>query len=56
VLRWIIEHLDTSHADTATIPLLPKPKVILSEISQVEAGLWGAALLPLHELMPPPAP
>ena len=54
VLRWIIDHLDTSHADTATIPLLPKPKIILSEVSQTEAGLWGAALLPLHEFMPPP--
>jgi predicted NBD/HSP70 family sugar kinase len=55
VLRWIIDHLDISHADTATIPLLPKPQVILSEISQIEAGLWGAALLPLHEFMSPPA-
>lgn len=55
VLAWIIEHLDTSHVDTATIPLLPKPQIILSEISQIEAGLWGAALLPLHEFMSPPA-
>lgn len=55
VLRWISDHLDTTHADTASIPLLPKPRVVLSELSQAEAGLWGAALLPLHELMPPSA-
>lgn len=55
VLHWITEHLDTTHADTASIPLLPKPQVVLSEINQLEAGLWGAALLPLHELMSPPA-
>jgi predicted NBD/HSP70 family sugar kinase len=55
VLSWIVEHLDTTHADTASIPMLPKPQVILSEINQLEAGLWGAALLPLHELMSPPA-
>lgn len=53
VLQWIVNHLDATHADTITIPLLPKPQVILSEITQLEAGLWGAALLPLHEIMPP---
>jgi predicted NBD/HSP70 family sugar kinase len=55
VLGWIIEHLDTAHVDTASIPLLPKPQAILSEINQAEAGLWGAALLPLHEFMSPAA-
>ncbi len=51
VLRWFLNQLDIFHADTATIPLLPKPALIGSEIQDIEAGLLGAALLPLNELM-----
>lgn len=53
VLQWFVDHLDTSHADTASIPHLPKPLVKLGEIHDKEAGLWGAALLPLHAFMSP---
>ncbi len=55
VLQWFVDHLDASHADTASIPHLPKPTVKLSAIHEVEAGLWGAALLPLHVFMSPVA-
>ncbi len=55
VLQWFVEHLDATHADTASIPHLPKPGVKLSGIHDVEAGLWGAALLPLHAFMSPGA-
>jgi predicted NBD/HSP70 family sugar kinase len=53
VLGWFAEHLDVTHADTAGIRLLPKPSVLCSELGTVEAGLWGAALLPLHAFMAP---
>lgn len=53
VLQWFVEHLDATHADTASIPHLPKPPVRCGEIHDVEAGLWGAALLPLHAFMSP---
>lgn len=53
VLQWFVDHLDPSYADTKDIPMLPKPSVVRSEIADAEAGLLGAALLPLHDFMSP---
>lgn len=55
VLAWFARHIDISNADTANIPLLPKPEVVCSSLHDREAGLWGAALLPLHQFMSPGA-
>ncbi|MBI5382557.1 MAG: ROK family transcriptional regulator [Opitutae bacterium] len=56
VMRWFLEQIDISNADTAAIPLLRKPALLGSEITTVEAGLLGAAVLPLNEFMTPRSP
>lgn len=53
VLQWFVDHLDVTNSDTANIPKLPKPTICRSALDQAEAGLWGAALLPLHQFMSP---
>lgn len=56
VLAWLVEHLSVAHTDTARIPHLPQPRVIVSGLPGVEAGLLGAALLPLHAFFRGPSP
>ena len=55
VLTWLVEHLSVAHTDAAKIPHLPQPRIIVSGLPGMEAGLLGAALLPLHAFFKGPA-